>query len=105
MTLLNSSFILQFCILYLLWALLILYLANKVIEKKWDLTFIKNIFGERIYSFIIKLLTYTSKSNDIWIIVIFILLFCFSLASWYFSPFTLSNIDIISEIVQQSKKK
>ena len=37
--------------------------------------------------------------------IIFILIFCFSLASLYFSYFILNNIDIISEIVQQSKPK
>ena len=105
MALLNSDFILQFCILYLGWALLVIYIANRVVENKWDLTFIKNIFGVKVHSFVIKSLTYTSKSNNIWLMVIFILLFISTLASLYFSYFILNNIDIISEIVQQSKGK
>lgn len=104
MVLLNSSFILQFCILYLIWALLIIYIANKVVENKWNLTFIKNIFGERIHYFVIKSFTYTSKFNNAWLMVIFILLFSSSLASLYFSYFILNNIDIISTIIQNGKK-
>nr|YP_009364362.1 hypothetical protein [Ophiocordyceps sinensis]ARF03430.1 hypothetical protein [Ophiocordyceps sinensis]QDH07224.1 hypothetical protein [Ophiocordyceps sinensis] len=105
MALLNSSFILQFCILYLIWTLLVIYIANRVVDNKWDLRYIKTIFGERIHYFVIKSLTYTSKTNKIWLMVIFILLFISSLASLYFSYFILNNIDIISEIVQQSKGK
>lgn len=105
MTLLNSNLILHFCILYLMWGLLVIYLADKVIENKWNLMFIKNIFGERIHSFVMKSFTYASKSNKIWLMLVFILLFSSSLGSLFFSYFILNNLDIISEIVQQSKGK
>lgn len=105
MALLNSTFILQFCILYLLGALLVIYIANRVVENKLNFTFIKNIFGERIYYLVLKSLTYANKTNKIWLMVIFILLYISSLASLYFSYFILNHIDIISEIVQQSKGK
>ena len=105
MTLLNSLFMLHICILYFLWALLIIYISNKVVEKKWNLTFIENIFGKKVHSFVIKSLSYTSKSNNIWLIIIFFLLVFTVLGSLYFSHFILHNIDIISEIVQQYKSK
>ena len=96
LALLNSSFTLQCCILYLLWSLLIIYTTNRVIKNKWNLIFIKNIFGEKINSLAIKYFTYINKSNNIWLMIIFILIFCCSLASLYFSYFILNNIDIIS---------
>jgi hypothetical protein len=61
----NINFILNICILYLLIALAILVVSNYAVENKLSLTFIKNIFGSRFHSFIVKLLTITSKSNKI----------------------------------------
>ena len=92
-------------ILYLILSLMIFYLSNMAFENKLNLIFIKNIFGEKIHSLVIKYSTYINKSNNIWLMIIFILIFCCSLASLYFSYFILNNIDIISEIVQQSKPK
>ncbi len=61
MTFLNSNYILHIAILYLLFALGILYLCDKLIKNKWEWIFIRNIFGERFYSLMIKGINYTSK--------------------------------------------
>ena len=103
MLLLNLNFIFQCTILYLLWAMLILYIADKVVEKKWNLTIIKNIFGERVHSLVIKWFSYASKSNKIWLLFGFFLLIVASINSLYISHFLLNNIELISNIVQQSK--
>ena len=65
MDLLNSNLVLNMCILYLLVALAVLFISTKVVSKNYNLTFIKNIFGERFYYNFIKGLSYTSKSNEI----------------------------------------
>lgn len=99
MVFLNSNFILHIAILYLLFALGILYLCDKVVKNKWELMFIKNIFGERFYSLVVKGINYTSKSNQIWMLAIWIMLVLSTLASIYFGYFLLNNIYIISEIL------
>jgi len=65
MTFLYSNFALHIAILYLLFALGILYLMDKVVKNKINIIFIKNIFGERFYSLLIKGINFTSKSNHI----------------------------------------
>lgn len=61
MSLLNSNYLLHICILYFIWAILILYISNKVVKNDWKLIFIKNLLGERVHSLVIKSFTYTSK--------------------------------------------
>jgi hypothetical protein len=61
----NINLILSICILYLLIVLAILFISSFVIENKLSLTFIKNIFGTRFHSFIMKILEYTTKTNKI----------------------------------------
>lgn len=48
MSLLDANHILHICILYLPIALMILYVSTMVVENKWNLIFIKYIFGEII---------------------------------------------------------
>lgn len=61
MSLLDANYILHICILYLPIGLMILYVSTMVVENKWNLIFIKNIFGERFYNLLIKSLSYTDK--------------------------------------------
>ena len=101
MTFLTSNFVLHIAILYLLFALAILYLSDKVVKNKWELIFIRNIFGERFYTLLIKGLNYTSKSNQIWMFAIWIILVLSTISSIYFAYFLLNNIDVISEILRK----
>lgn len=105
MTLLNANYILHICILSLLISLMILYISTMAIENKFYLVFIKNIFGERFHSFLIKLLSYSAKHNKVWMIIAWIFLIFGSIVALWLSYFLIDNIDIISEIVQQSKSK
>jgi len=100
MTFLYSNFALHIAILYLLFALGILYLIDKVVKNKINIVFIKNIFGERFYSLLIKGINFTSKSNHIWMFIIWIMLVLSSIGGIYFAYFLLNNIHIISEILQ-----
>jgi hypothetical protein len=60
--LLNVNLILHICILYLLIALAVLYISN---NTKLNINFVKKVLGENIHNLIIKLLTYTNKTNKI----------------------------------------
>ena len=104
MDLLNSNLVLNMCILYLLVALAVLFISTKVVSKKYNLTFIKNIFGERFYYYFIKGLSYTNKSNEIWMFIVWILLIIASLGTTYIAYLLITHIDIISETYQNSKK-
>jgi hypothetical protein len=81
---------------------MILYVSTMVVENKWNLMFIKNIFGERFYNLLIKSLSYTGKYNRIWMFIAWVFLVFASLLALYISYYLGNNIDIISEIVQQS---
>jgi hypothetical protein len=61
----NINYIFNICILYLLIVLAILFISSYVIENKLNLIFIKNIFGTRFHSFLMKLLKYTSNTNKL----------------------------------------
>lgn len=103
MSLLDANHILHICILYLPIALMILYVSTMVVENKWNLIFIKNIFGVRFYNLVIKSLSYTGKYNRIWMFIAWVFLVFASLLALYISYYLGNNIDIISEIVQQSR--
>lgn len=98
--LLNINFILHLCILYLLIALPVLYISS----NKYNVDFLKKVLGVTIYNLLVKLLTYTSNTNKIWLIIIWILLIIACLGALYISHYLSLNIDIISEIYQNSKK-
>nr|YP_009364334.1 hypothetical protein [Ophiocordyceps sinensis]ARF03400.1 hypothetical protein [Ophiocordyceps sinensis]QDH07248.1 hypothetical protein [Ophiocordyceps sinensis] len=105
MSFLNANYLLHVYVLYFIWAILILYISNKVVKNDWKLIYIKNMFGERIHSFVTKSFTYTSKSNNFFIVLGWILLILSSIYSLYIANFLVNNIDIISEIVLESKSK
>ena len=105
MSLLDANHILHTCTLYLSVALMILYVTTMVVEKNLNLIFIKNIFGEGFYNLLIKSLSFTAKYNRIWMFIGWVFLVFASLVALYISYYLLNNIDIISEIVQQSKSK
>ena len=97
-----ANYILHIAVLYLLFAIAILYISDKIINNKWELLFIKKYFGIRFYNLIIKGISYTSKSNQIWIFLIWIMLIFSSICSIYFAYYLLNNIDVISKIVNES---
>nr|YP_009160661.1 hypothetical protein [Hirsutella minnesotensis]AKR17990.1 hypothetical protein [Hirsutella minnesotensis] len=99
LSLLNANYILHVCIAYLILVILILYTADKVISKKWNLLFIKNIFGETFYNLFIKWFLYTGKYNKIWMGIAWLLLLIASMITLYVSSYILNHIDIISDIV------
>jgi hypothetical protein len=84
---------------------MILYISTMVLENKWNLIFIKNIFGEKVYNFIIKLFTYSGKYNRIWMLFGWIILMIVSLVALYIYSFLFNNMDIIGEILYQTKPK
>ena len=100
----NINFIFNICILYLLIVLAILFISSNIAENKLSLTFIKNIFGTRFHSFIMKLLKYTSNTNKIWMLIIWIMLIIATLANIFMSGFFIEHLDLIVEIYQNSKK-
>lgn len=104
MSLLDANHILHLCILYLAIALIILYVSTMIVENKWNLIFIKNILGDWFYNLLIKSLSYTGKYNRIWMFIGWVFLVFASLVALYVSDYLINNIDIISEIVQQSKR-
>ena len=102
MDLLYSNYILHGIILYLLFNLIFILFSNLVIKYNWELLFIKKIFGVKVHNLVMKSIKYTQKLNIIWICIILSLLVILSFSCLAISYFILNNIDIISEIVQQS---
>lgn len=95
---------LNICTLLLLSNIFALYMNSKIINNKWSLSYIKKIFGDRFYYYFLKALTFTSKSNEIWMLFAWILLAISSLASIYFAYNLIIHIDIITELHEYSKK-
>lgn len=98
--LLNVNIILHICILYLLLALALLYISNNM---KLNTNFLKEVFGENVHNLIIKLLLYFNRTNKIWIVIIWIILIIACLWTLYISNYIHLNMDIMSEIYQNSK--
>nr|YP_010164140.1 hypothetical protein K8J96_mgp38 [Metarhizium album]QRK27466.1 hypothetical protein [Metarhizium album] len=105
MALLNANYILHWCVILFLYCILILFLANKVVNNQWKLEFLKKILGEKTQNFILKSLSLTSKTNNAFIILCFTFLIITSISTLYISYFITENIDIITDIVKESKKK
>lgn len=101
MDLLNTNLMLNISMLSLLIGLAVLYISNKVANKKWNLTFIKKIFGERFHSLFVKLITFTSKSNEIWMIIIWILLVIACIGTTGIAHFLIMYLEVISEIYEE----
>lgn len=99
---LYANLVLSCCILYSLILLIALYMNTKIINNKWNLSFIENIFGKRYYYYFIKLLTCTSKTNELWMFIGFIILIIASLISIFIGYFLISHLDLISELFKSS---
>jgi hypothetical protein len=97
--------VISISILLLLYYLIILYMNTKILNEKWDLSFIKKIFGEGFYYYFIKGFTFTSKSNKLWMLFGFILLIITNISSIYFAHILIVHIDIITEMYQNTKYK
>ena len=90
-------------ILFLLYLLLGQYISTKIVNEKWDLSFIKRIFGEYFYYYFMKIKTYGSKTNETWMLFGWILLVIASVGSIYFVYFLINYIDTITELYQYTK--
>lgn len=93
------------CILILLYGLFYLYISSKIINGKWDLSFIRNILGERFYYYFIKIYSYGSKTNQAWILFNIIFIFIASIASILIGCFLIKYIDLITELYEYYKNK
>jgi hypothetical protein len=100
MTLLNSEFILNIVIVYLVISLLTLYLIDMAIKNNSEFTLLKNFFSEHIYKFFISTMKFSSKSNKTFLLITWTILFICCVSSLSFSYFILNNIDIISDIIK-----
>lgn len=105
MEFLYANLVLSISILLLLYYLIILYMNTKILNEKWDLSFIKKIIGEGFYYYFMKGFTFTSKSNKLWMLFGFILLIIASVSSISFAYFLIVHIDIITEMYQNTKYK
>ena len=104
LSLLNANYALHVCITYLVIIILFLYIADNIMSNKWDLLFIKRIFGVTIYNLIIKWFTFTTKYNKVWIGIAWLLLLIASLITLYVSGYLSNNIEIISDIIKSKKR-
>lgn len=79
---LTVNMLFSISILFSSYLLMVLHLNTKIINNKWEFTYIKYILGEYYYcNYFIKLLKYTSKSNGLWMIILSILLIIACLSS------------------------
>lgn len=104
MKLLYGNLGITICIFYGLILLIALFINTKIIKSKWEFTFIKNIFGSRYHRYFMKVLTFTSKSNELWMYIIWTILILGSLFSIYIAYSLIEHIDIITELYQYYKK-
>jgi hypothetical protein len=96
---------LSVCIFYSLDLLIALYINTKIVSNKWEFTYIKSIFGERYHKYFMKGLTFTSKSNELWMYIIFILSVIASISAIFMVYFLINYIDLITELYQYQIKK
>jgi len=101
---LTTNLVISGTILILLYALSSFYISSRIIEGKWNLSFIKNIFGERFYLFYVKIRTYGSKTNKAWMLYNIIILIICSIISIFIGYFLINYIDLITEMYEYSKK-
>lgn len=69
MTLLNSEYILNIIIVYLVISLLSLYLIGMAIKNNSEFTLVKFLFSVRIYKFFISTMKFYSKSNETFLLI------------------------------------
>lgn len=104
MKLLYANIVASGCIFYGLYLLIALFINTKIINNKWEFAFIKRIFGSRYHRYFIKALTYTSKSNELWMYIILTILLVGGLLLIFMGYFLINNIDLITELYEYSKK-
>ena len=101
---LTANMLFSISIFFLLYLLMVLHINTKIINNKWEFTYIKYILGEYYYSYFYKLLKLTSKSNELWMLFGWILLIIACLFSTCIAFFLINYIDIITEVYLNSKK-
>ena len=101
---LYSNLALSVCIFYSLLLLAALHINTKLINNKSALNFMKNMLGQRNYYYFIKMLTFTSKSNELWIYIGLTIILIASLFSIYFAYMWIIHIDLFTELYQSSIK-
>ena len=99
----NINLIFNICVFWLLLALFILYFGTHF-SNKLNTDFFKRIFPDKFVKFLIKLFTYTSNTNKVWMLIAWVLLVIASLANIFMAGFFIENLDTIMEIYQNSKK-
>lgn len=82
---------------------MVLHFNTKIINNKWEFTYIKYILGE-YYSYFDKILKFTSKSNELWMLFGWILLILACIFSTCIAFFLINYIDIITEVYENYKK-
>jgi hypothetical protein len=104
MKLLYANLGITVCILYGLILLIALYINTKIINSKWEFTFIKNIFGLRYHKYFMKALTFTSKSNELWMYIGWTILIIGSLLLIFIGYFLINYLYLITELYLYTKK-
>ena len=92
----NLSF--RICIPSILYFILALNINTKIINENWEFKYLYIIFGKTYHSYFMKLLRLTSKSNNIWIVILWIMLAISCLLSAATSLYITYNIDLITTI-------
>jgi len=100
--LLYSNYYMHVITLYL--SITLLYvIITYFICNNYKLKFLKILLGEGVYNFLYKIYIKINSFNKFWIFFILILLIINCIINLYYSNYILNNIDIISEIVKNTK--
>jgi hypothetical protein len=91
------------CIFYGLILLIALHINTKIINSKWEFAFIRNIFGPRYHKYFMQALTFTSKSNELWMYIGWTILVIGCLLSIFMGYFLVNYLDLITELYEYSK--
>lgn len=86
----------KLCIFGFLDILLATYVNIIIINKNWQFTYIKNIFGERIHHYL-KMVRFGSKSNNLFIKIILISIIIVCIFCIFGELFFINYIDIITK--------
>lgn len=107
----DNPIVFVFCILLfklsifgLLDILLVTYINITIINQNWEFTYIKNIFGERIHHYYMKMIRFGSKSNNLFIKIVLITIILTCILSILSELFLIYNIDGITEMLIHSLK-
>lgn len=98
--LLTCHYILSIIISYLVVNILTLYITDLAIKNNWKFRTVKLYTGENFYKYFILAIRFNSKSNKVFLIVSWMILFICCLGNTYFSYFILNNIYTISSVLK-----